>query len=62
MNCPYYNKPLSHKIYQMKPGQLQYILFCKNEDCLVKPCTDATTPSKTIKEIESMKIKEVKIC
>ena len=50
------------KYTKMKPGQLQYILFCKNEDCLVKPCTDATTPSKTIKEIESMKIKEVEIC
>lgn len=57
MNCPYCNQPLSHETYQMKPGQLQYILFCENEDCLVKPYTDATTPSKTIKEIESMRIR-----
>lgn len=62
MNCPYCNKPLSHEIYQMKPGQLQYILFCENEDCPVKPCTDATTPSKAIKEIKSMKMKEVEVC
>ena len=50
MNCPYCNKPLSHEIYQMKPGHLQYILFCENEDCPVKPYTDATTPSKVIKK------------
>lgn len=55
MNCPYCNQPLSHEIYQMKPGKIQYILFCENEDCPVKPCTDATTPSKAIKEIESMR-------
>ena len=40
----------------MKPGQIQFILFCENEDCPVKPCTDATTSSKAIKEIESMKM------
>ena len=59
MNCPHCNQPLSHEVYQIKPGKLQFILFCENEGCPVKPCTDATIPSKAIKEIESMRTKKM---
>lgn len=56
MNCPYCNQPLTYEIYKFK-GEISYILFCENDNCLVKPCTDATTSSKAIEEIESMRMK-----
>lgn len=56
MNCPYCNQPLTYEIYKFK-GKISYILFCENDNCLVKPCTDTTTLLKAIEEIESMRMK-----
>lgn len=52
MLCPYCNQKMSSETYKMK--YFQYIIFCENKNCPVNPCTDATTPTKAIAEIESM--------
>ncbi|RMD04925.1 hypothetical protein D9O40_00830 [Clostridium autoethanogenum] len=46
--CPYCGHKLKWESY-MKPTQS--IAYCDNDDCPVKPCTDATTPKNVYAEI-----------
>jgi hypothetical protein len=47
--CPYCGYKLVSDTYKTKPIQL--IAYCDNDNCPVKPCTDATTPSRVYAEI-----------
>lgn len=46
--CPYCGSKLKCDIYK---NPLQHICYCDNDDCPVKPCTDATTPTRVYAEI-----------
>ena len=38
--------------YKVGEGKgIQSIAYCDNDDCLVKPCTDSTIPSRVYAEI-----------
>lgn len=47
--CPWCGHKLVSDTYKAKPIQL--IVYCDNDNCPVKPCTDATIPSKVYAEI-----------
>ena len=47
--CPYCGKKLIYDTYRTNP--IESICYCDNDSCPVKPCTDATTPTKVLAEI-----------
>lgn len=47
--CPYCGKKLIMDNYKMGKS-LQNIVYCDNDDCPVKPCTDSTIPSRVYAE------------
>ena len=50
--CPYCGKKLMMDNYRISKGKgHQSIAYCDNDDCPVKPCTDATIPSRVYAEI-----------
>jgi len=51
INCPFCGEKLELEYYQIKKGRTgETVVFCNNDNCKIKPCTDATTPSKAIAE------------
>lgn len=46
--CPYCGHKLVLDTYS---NPLQSIAYCDNDNCPVKPCTDATTPSRVYAEV-----------
>lgn len=48
--CPYCGKKMYMDSYRKMPN-VQGIAYCDNDECPVKPCTDATIPSKVYAEI-----------
>jgi len=48
--CPYCGHKMFWDNYKTKKN-MQSIAYCDNDNCLVKPCTDATSPSKVYAEI-----------
>ncbi|MDM8310812.1 hypothetical protein QUW36_01950 [Clostridium cadaveris] len=46
--CPWCGRKFKMEAYR-KP--LQVIAFCDNDNCPVKPCTDATSPSNVYREV-----------
>ena len=50
--CPYCGKKMMYDIYKVARGKApQCICYCDNENCSVKPCTDATSASNVYAEI-----------
>lgn len=47
--CPYCGHKLMLDTYKAKP--MQVIAYCDNDNCTIKPCTDATVPSRVYAEI-----------
>lgn len=47
--CPYCGQKMVWDTYNTKPKQS--IAYCDNDSCSVKPCTDATIPSRVYAEI-----------
>jgi hypothetical protein len=51
INCAFCGVKLEMEYYSKgkgKPGKM--IVYCNNDSCKVKPCTDDTSPSKAIGE------------
>ncbi|MDD4111351.1 MAG: hypothetical protein PHS54_07450 [Clostridia bacterium] len=50
--CPFCGEKLDIEYYStgIKGKMGKTIVFCSNDNCEVKPCTDDTTPSKAIEE------------
>lgn len=48
--CPHCGKKMYVDIYKNMPN-MQAIAYCDNDNCPVKPCTDATSPSRMYAEI-----------
>ena len=45
--CPYCGEKMVWDSYKVGEGKgIQSIAYCDNDDCLVKPCTDSTIPSR----------------
>lgn len=50
--CPYCGEKMVYDTYVIKRGKApQCICYCDNDNCSVKPCTDATSPTKVYAEI-----------
>lgn len=50
--CPYCGHKMIYETCRTKKGKApQCICYCDNDDCPVKPCTDATSASKVYAEI-----------
>lgn len=47
--CPYCGSKLIADSYKTKP--VEHIVYCDNDECPVKPCTDSTIPSKVYAEV-----------
>lgn len=45
--CPHCGSKLMFEVYTSG----QSIAFCDNDNCPVKPCTDATIPSRVYEEV-----------
>ncbi|CDX01277.1 Hypothetical protein DPCES_1390 [Desulfitobacterium hafniense] len=65
IKCGFCGEPLYMDSY--KPRQKgragSIIVFCDNEDCAVKPCSDSTHPTAAIREAKAFgKIEEVSQC
>lgn len=48
MNCPFCDKEM--KFETIERGSAIMVMFCENDKCNVKPCTDYGTPSEVIAE------------
>lgn len=52
--CPYCGEPTKLETYIMEKGRMpETIIFCDNDECSVKPCTDATRASLAIADAKS---------
>jgi hypothetical protein len=49
--CPYCGEKMFWDTYSNKPKRPTSITYCDNDNCPVKPCTDATNPSRVYAEI-----------
>ncbi|MEG6615372.1 hypothetical protein V6C27_02865 [Peptococcaceae bacterium 1198_IL3148] len=54
IRCPFCGEKLDMEYYQsgIKGKMGKTVVFCNNDRCNIKPCTDATSPSKAFKEAE----------
>ena len=52
IECPFCGEALEIEYYStgVKGKAGKTIVFCNNDNCTVKPCTDETSPSKAIAE------------
>ena len=52
INCPFCGGKLDIEYYStgIKGKSGETVVFCPNDNCKVKPCTNATSPSKAIEE------------
>jgi len=51
INCPFCGEKLEIEYYSNGKGKRGNVMvFCNNDSCKVKPCTDAMNPSATINE------------
>jgi hypothetical protein len=49
--CPYCGKYMVMDIYKRSRKSAQIIIYCDNNDCKVKPCTDSGSPSRVYAEL-----------
>jgi len=51
IKCPFCGDALEMEYYSKGKGMSgKTVVFCGNDNCKVKPCTNETTPSKAIEE------------
>ena len=48
--CPYCGSKLFWENYVIR-RRVQSIVYCDNDNCSVKPCTDSTSPSNVYAEL-----------
>lgn len=54
IKCPYCNEPLEMESYTM-PEHIssKMVIFCDNDQCEIKPCTDQMSPSRAFADVEA---------
>jgi ssDNA-binding Zn-finger/Zn-ribbon topoisomerase 1 len=48
--CPHCGSKLLSDSYKINK-QVEFIVYCNNDNCPVKPCTDSTIPSRVYNEV-----------